>query len=524
MIRFGRLVTVSSRLRQANFSSVAAAVPRTKLFINGQFIDSQTSDWIDVHNPATNEVISRVPQATQNEMEAAVNACQRAFPAWSETSILTRQQVFLRYQQLIKDNLKELARLITLEQGKTLADAEGDVFRGLQVVEHACSVTSLMLGETLPSLTKDMDTYTFRLPIGVCAGIAPFNFPAMIPLWMFPMAMVCGNTYLMKPSERVPGATMLLARLLQDAGAPDGTLNIIHGQHAAVNFICDHPAIRAISFVGSNQAGEYIYERGSRNGKRVQSNMGAKNHGVVLPDANKENTLNQLVGAAFGAAGQRCMALSTAVLVGEAKKWLPELVEKAKKLRVNAGDQPGADVGPLISPAAKQRVCSLVECGVKEGASLLLDGRDIKVKGFEHGNFVGPTILGNVKTDMTCYKEEIFGPVLVVLEADTLDDAIEIVNNNPYGNGTAIFTTNGATARKYTHLVDVGQIGVNVPIPVPLPMFSFTGSRASFRGDTNFYGKQGIQFYTQVKTVTSQWKEEDATLTSPAVVMPTMGR
>ncbi|XP_018431148.1 PREDICTED: methylmalonate-semialdehyde dehydrogenase [acylating], mitochondrial [Nanorana parkeri] len=516
---------LSVSVRQDDFLTVFYFFqPKTKLFINGQFVDSETSDWIDIHNPATNEVIGRVPLATQNEMEAAAKSCERAFPAWSETSILHRQQIFLRYQQLIKDNLKEVARLITLEQGKTLADAEGDVFRGLQVVEHACSVTSLMLGETLPSLTKDMDIYTFRLPLGVCAGIAPFNFPAMIPLWMFPMGMVCGNTYLMKPSERVPGATMLLARLLQDAGAPDGTLNIIHGQHAAVNFICDHPSIRAISFVGSNQAGEYIYEKGSKNGKRVQSNMGAKNHGVVLPDANKENTLNQLVGAAFGAAGQRCMALSTAVLVGEAKKWLPELVERAKKLRVNAGDQPGADLGPLISKAAKQRVCSLIETGVKEGATLLLDGRQVKVKGYEDGNFVGPTVLSNVTPDMTCYKEEIFGPVLVVLEADNLDDAINIVNQNPYGNGTAIFTTNGATARKYTHLVDVGQVGVNVPIPVPLPMFSFTGSRASFRGDTNFYGKQGIQFYTQIKTVTSQWKEEDATVTSPAVVMPTMGR
>ncbi|XP_075188650.1 LOW QUALITY PROTEIN: methylmalonate-semialdehyde/malonate-semialdehyde dehydrogenase [acylating], mitochondrial, partial [Anomaloglossus baeobatrachus] len=251
---------------------------------------------------------------------------------------------------------------------------------------------------------------------------------------------------------------------------------------------------------------------------------GPKNHGVVMPDANKENTLNQLVGAAFGAAGQRCMALSTAVLVGEAKKWLPDLVEKAKKLQVNAGDQPGADVGPLISKEAKRRVCSLIDSGVKQGAALLLDGRSIKVKGYENGNFVGPTILANVTPDMTCYKEEIFGPVLVVLGADNLDEAIDIVNKNPYGNGTAIFTTNGATARKYAHLADVGQIGVNVPIPVPLPMFSFTGSRASFRGDTNFYGKQGILFYTQLKTVTSQWKEEDATLSSPAVVMPTMGR
>ncbi|KAK6478907.1 methylmalonate-semialdehyde dehydrogenase [Huso huso] len=502
----------------------ASSVPTTKLFIDGKFVESKSSEWIDIHNPATNEVIGRVPKATQEEMLAAVQSCKTAFQSWSGTSILSRQQVFLRYQQLIKDNLKEIAKIITREQGKTLADAEGDVFRGLQVVEHTCSITSLMLGETLPSITKDMDSYTYRLPLGVCAGIAPFNFPAMIPLWMYPMGLVCGNTYLMKPSERVPGATMLLAKLLQDSGAPDGTLNIIHGQHDAVNFICDHPAIKAISFVGSNQAGEYIYERGSKNGKRVQSNMGAKNHGVVMPDANKENTLNQLVGAAFGAAGQRCMALSTAILVGEAKKWLPELVDKSKKLKVNAGDQPGADVGPLISPQARNRVTELIQSGVDEGASLLLDGRSVQVKGYESGNFVGPTILANVKPHMKCYTEEIFGPVLVVLEADSLDEAIDIVNNNRYGNGTAIFTTNGATARKYTHGVDVGQIGVNVPIPVPLPMFSFTGSRDSFRGDTNFYGKQGIQFYTQIKTVTSQWKEEDSTLGSPAVVMPTMGR
>ncbi|XP_030659663.1 methylmalonate-semialdehyde dehydrogenase [acylating], mitochondrial isoform X3 [Nomascus leucogenys] len=388
-----RILQVSSKMKSNSAwysaSSFSSSVPTVKLFIDGKFVESKSDKWIDIHNPATNEVIGRVPQATKAEMDAAIASCKRAFPAWADTSVLSRQQVLLRYQQLIKENLKEIAKLITLEQGKTLADAEGDVFRGLPV-----------------------------------------------------------------------------------------------------NFICDHPDIKAISFVGSNKAGEYIFERGSRHGKRVQANMGAKNHGVVMPDANKENTLNQLVGAAFGAAGQRCMALSTAVLVGEAKKWLPELVERAKNLRVNAGDQPGADLGPLITPQAKERVCNLIDSGTKEGASILLDGRKIKVKGYENGNFVGPTIISNVKPNMTCYKEEIFGPVLVVLETETLDEAIQIVNNNPYGNGTAIFTTNGATARKYAHLVDVGQVGVNVPIPVPLPMFSFTGSRSSFRGDTNFYGKQ----------------------------------
>jgi malonate-semialdehyde dehydrogenase (acetylating)/methylmalonate-semialdehyde dehydrogenase len=497
-------------------------VPNTKLFLDGKFVESKTSDWIDLHDPATNEVITRVPKATQSEMEAAVSSCKEAFKTWSDTTPLTRQQHMFKLQELIKRDLKKIAASITKEQGKTLVDAEGDVMRGLQVVEHCCSITSLQLGESLQGIAKDMDTITYRTPLGVTAGITPFNFPAMIPLWMFPMALVTGNTMVMKPSERDPGACMLLMELMNEAGFPPGTVNVIHGAHDSVNFICDHPDIRAISFVGSDQAGKYIYERGSRNGKRVQSNMGAKNHGVIMPDANKEATINALVGAAFGAAGQRCMALSTVVWVGEAKNWIPEVVERAKKLKVSAGHEAGADLGPLISPQAKQRVCDLVESGVKDGAQLLLDGRGIKVSGYEKGNFVGPTILHGVQPNMTCYKEEIFGPVLCSMEADTLENAIEIINNNPYGNGTAIFTTNGATARKYTELIDVGQIGINVPIPVPLPMFSFTGSRGSFRGDTNFYGKQGIQFYTQVKTVTQLWRSEDATDKKATVAMPVM--
>jgi len=500
----------------------ASAAPTTKLFINGQFIESKTDKFLDVHNPATNEVVTRVPCATAAEMESAATAASKAFKTWSQTSVLTRQQVMFKYQQLIKENMKEIAKLITLEQGKTLADAEGDVLRGLQVVEHCCSVTSLQLGETMPSVAKDMDTLSYRVPLGVCAGVAPFNFPAMIPLWMFPVATVCGNTYIFKPSERVPGAAMLLVKLMQDAGCPDGVVNIIHGQHDAVNFVCDHPAIRAISFVGSDQAGQYIYERGSRNGKRVQSNMGAKNHGVIMPDANKETTITQLVGAAFGAAGQRCMALSTAVFVGEAKEWLPEIVERAKALKVNAGHEADADIGPVISPSAKARINKLVQSGIDEGAKCLLDGRDVTVPGYVNGNFVGPTVLADVKPNMKCYREEIFGPVLVALSVDTLDDAVELINNNPYGNGTAIFTNNGATARKFTNDIDVGQIGINVPIPVPLPMFSFTGSRGSFRGDANFYGKAGLNFYTQWKTVTQMWRDSDITPTTSATAMPVM--
>ncbi|KAK6998180.1 methylmalonate-semialdehyde dehydrogenase [acylating] mitochondrial [Biomphalaria glabrata] len=513
-------LTSSQSLHFARCFASSANIPTTKMFINNEFVESKTKKWIDLHNPATNEVITRVPESTTAEMEAAVAAAKAAFPAWSKSTVLSRQQIMFRFQDLIKKNMKRLAASITQEQGKTLIDAEGDVLRGLQVVEHCCSITSLQLGETLPGIAKDMDTFTFRLPLGVTAGITPFNFPAMIPLWMFPMAVVCGNTSVMKPSERDPGALMILMELCQEAGFPPGVVNVIHGRHDSVNFICDHPDIRAISFVGSDQAGQYIYERGSKNGKRVQSNMGAKNHGVVMPDANKESTLTSLVGAAFGAAGQRCMALSTAIFVGEAKQWIPELVERAKKLKVTAGTEPDADLGPLISPEAKKRVCDLIQSGVDAGAKLLLDGRNIKVKGYEKGNFVGPTILHNVNPKMKCYTEEIFGPVLVSMEVDTLEDAINIVNANPYGNGTAIFTTNGATARKYTMECDVGQVGVNVPIPVPLPMFSFTGSRGSFRGDQNFYGKQGIQFYTQIKTVTQMWRGEDAVSSRPATNMP----
>ncbi|XP_059486144.1 probable methylmalonate-semialdehyde dehydrogenase [acylating], mitochondrial [Neocloeon triangulifer] len=511
-----------SRCGGVRFQSSAAAAPTTKLFINGQFVESKTNSWVDLHNPATNEVVTRVPNSTLDEMNSAVEAAKEAYKSWSKTSILTRQQIMFRYQDIIRKNMKELAENVTIENGKTLVDAEGDVLRGLQVVEHCCSITSLQLGESLSGIARDMDTHSYRTPLGVVAGIAPFNFPAMIPLWMYPMAIVCGNTFVMKPSERVPGACMMLVQMLKDAGCPDGVVNVIHGTHDSVNFICDQPDIKAISFVGSDQAGKYIYERGSRNGKRVQSNMGAKNHGVIMPDANKENTLNQLVGAAFGAAGQRCMALSTAVFVGEANKWLPELIERAQKLKVNAGHVPGTDVGPVISPQSKKRICDLIQSGVDQGAKLILDGRNLVVPGYDKGNFVGPTILTDVTPSMKCYTEEIFGPVLVCLSADTLDDAIQLINKNPYGNGTAIFTTNGATARKFTQEIDVGQVGVNVPIPVPLPMFSFTGSRGSFLGDAHFYGKQGINFYTDVKTVTQLWRESDVTHTKAAVAMPVM--
>merc|ERR1712038_1432122 len=500
-----------SLVSRAGLSYAGGKIPQTtQNIINGQWVDSKADRWIDVHNPATNQVVTKVPHSTIDEMEAAVESAKNAFKTWSRTTPLARQHIMFRYQQLIKDNLKEVAKLITTEQGKTLADAEGDVMRGLQVVENLCANTSLMLGETLTGISKDMDLTSYRVPLGVCAGIAPFNFPAMIPLWMFPTGLITGNTYIMKPSERDPTACMALVELLRDAGAPDGTVNVIHGQHDCVNFICDHPDIRAISFVGGDPAGRHIYNRGSANEKRVQCNMGAKNHGVIMPDANKEYVVNQLVGAAFGAAGQRCMALTPAVMVGEANDLLPDIAAKASKLKVGAGHEASPDIPPVISPASKARIERLIQSAVDEGAELLLDGRGATVEGYPDGNFCGPSIITNMKPNMTAYKEEIFGPVLCVLSVDTLEEAIELINNNPYGNGTAIFTTNGATARKFTADIDVGQVGVNVPIPVPLPMMSFTGSRGSFLGDTNFYGKQGLNFYTQVKTVTSMWREGDA--------------
>ncbi|KAL7236078.1 hypothetical protein ACSBR1_019364 [Camellia fascicularis] len=483
------------------------SAPRVPNLIGGRFVDSQSSEFIDVINPATQEVVSQLPLTTNEEFKAAVSAAKQAFPSWRNTPITTRQRIMFKLQELIRRDMDKIAMNITTEQGKTLKDAQGDVFRGLEVVEHACGMATLQMGEFAPNVSNGIDTYSLREPLGVCAGICPFNFPAMIPLWMFPVATTCGNTFILKPSEKDPGASIMLAELAKEAGLPDGVLNIVHGTNDIVNAICDDDDIRAISFVGSNTAGMHIYSRASAKGKRVQSNMGAKNHGVVMPDANVDATLNALAAAGFGAAGQRCMALSTVVLVGGSKSWEDKLVERAKALKVSAGMEPDADLGPVISKQAKERIYKLIQSGVDSGARLLLDGRNIRVPGYEQGNFIGPTILSDVTPDMECYKEEIFGPVLLCLKADSLEEAINIVNKNKYGNGAAIFTTSGVVARKFQNEIEAGQVGINVPIPVPLAFFSFTGSKASFAGDLNFYGKGGVHFYTQVKTVTQQWKD-----------------
>lgn len=511
-----------TRIFQSANIAFFSDIPRVKNFINGKFQDSKTDRWIDLTNPATNEVIGLVPETTYEEMKDASDSAAEAFKTWRDVPVQTRARVMLNYQSLIRQHSEELAAIITREQGKTLADARGDVFRGLEVVEHACSMGTLMMGETLGNLSTNLDTYSYREPLGVCAGIAPFNFPAMIPLWMYPLAIAAGNTYVLKPSEQDPLTAMRLVELAVQAGVPSGVLNVIHGARDAVKFVCTDDHIKAISFVGSNTAGEYIYETGSRHGKRVQSNMGAKNHAVILPDADKEDTLNQLTAAGFGAAGQRCMALSVAIFVGETVNWIPEIAARARTLKVNAGHEPGADVGPLISPSAKDRLLRLVQSGLDDGCHLALDGRDVKVEKYPNGNFVGPTILAGVKPHMTCYQEELFGPVLQCMSAASLDEAIQIVNANQYGNGTAIFTTSGAAARKYQHEVECGQVGINVPIPVPLPMFSFTGSKASYRGNLNFYGKAGVQFFTQWKTITSKWAYNEKAA-AMSLSMPTLG-
>ena len=486
------------------------AAPTVKLLVDGRLVESATTEWRDVVNPATQQVLARVPFATPSEIDAAIASAAKAFAAWRETSIGTRMRVMLKLQELIRRDMKKLAACLTAEQGKTLADAEGDVFRGLEVVEHACSVGTIQMGEHLEQVAGGVDVYSVRQPLGVCAGITPFNFPAMIPLWMFPMAVVCGNTFVLKPSEQDPMTTMLLAELALEAGLPPGVLNVVHGGKAAVDALCSHPAVRAVSFVGSTPVGNHVYRLASQNGKRAQCMMGAKNHAVVLPDAHKEQSLNALVGAGFGAAGQRCMAISVAVLVGRAAEWIPDIVAKAKSLKVSAGTEPGADLGPLVSKAAKARVLSLIEAGVKEGATLELDGRGLAVAGYPEGNFVGPTVFSGVKPGMTIYREEIFGPVLCLVTVATLDEAIALVNANPFGNGTGVFTQSGAAARKFQHEIDVGQVGINVPIPVPVPYFSFTGSRGSRLGDNGPYGKQALHFYTQVKTVTARWFDDEA--------------
>lgn len=487
-------------------------VPRVPLLIDGQLVQSQTSEWRDVINPATQEVVARVPLATREELDRAVASAKAAFQTWRNSGQGARMRVMLKLQELLRANMTKLAEMITREHGKTLPDAEGEVGRGLEVVEHACSIASLQLGEYAENAAGGIDVYTLIQPLGVCAGITAFNFPVMLPCFMFPMAVACGNTFVLKPSEQDPTSSLFLAQLALEAGLPPGVLNVVHGGPEIANGLCEHPDIKAVSFIGSTRVGTEIYQRASQAGKRCQAMMGAKNHCVILPDADPEVALNQLLGAAFGAAGQRCMAASVAVLVGQARDWLPDFVERAKKLKLNAGTDREADLGPLVSPQARKRVETLIQKGVDEGARLLLDGRNPTVAGFEQGNFVGPTVFDGVTEGMSIYQEEVFGPVLCVVGVDTLEEAVAFINRNPNGNGVALFTQDGGAARYFQNNIDVGQVGINIPIPVPVAWFSFTGSRGSKLGDLGPNGKQAVQFWTQTKTVTARWSAHGRTV------------
>ncbi|WP_330147226.1 CoA-acylating methylmalonate-semialdehyde dehydrogenase [Shewanella oncorhynchi] len=487
---------------------------QVKHYIDGEFIQGTGTSQIIVTNPANNSPIAVINAATSEEVHAAIASAKAAFKTWKEVPVSERARVMLRYQHLLKEHHDELATILAKETGKTFEDAKGDVWRGIEVAEHACNVASLLMGETVENVARSIDTYSYTQPLGVCAGITPFNFPAMIPLWMFPLSIACGNTFILKPSEQDPMTPQRLVELFVEAGAPKGVLQLVHGDKTAVDILLADPAIKAISFVGSVAVGQYIYKTGTDNLKRVQAFAGAKNHCVIMPDANKQQVINNLVGASVGAAGQRCMAISVAVFVGAAKEWIPELKEALAKVRPGLWDDKEAGYGPVISPAAKTRVLKLIAQGKAEGAECLLDGSDFTVEGYESGNWIGPTMFDKVTTEMSIYKEEIFGPVLCCMESDSLEAAIELVNASPYGNGTSIFTASGAAARKYQHEIEVGQVGINVPIPVPLPFFSFTGWKGSFYGDQHAYGKQAVRFYTETKTITSRWFESDIAVAS----------
>lgn len=478
-------------------------------YINGEFSKSESPRHLDVTNPASQLVLAKVPCATTDEINTAIDSAKQAFLTWREVPAPDRARLMLRYQHLLKAHHDELAEILSQETGKIFADAKGDVWRGIEVVEQACHIPALMMGETLENVAREIDTYSYVQPMGVFAGITPFNFPAMIPLWMFPMAIACGNTFILKPSEQDPLTPMRLAELFEEAGFPKGVLQVVHGDREQVDQIITHPDIRGVSFVGSAPVGQHIYRTGTQNLKRVQCMTGAKNHMVIMPDANKQQVINHLVGASVGAAGQRCMAISVALLVGEAQDWLDDIADAMNKVKPGLWNDEDAGFGPLINPAAKERVRKLIQSGKNEGAQCLLDGSDFTLPGYEQGNWLGPTLFANVTPEMGVYREEIFGPVLLTMPADCLDDAIALINANPYGNGTSIFTASGAAARYFQHHIDVGQVGINVPIPVPLPFFSFTGWKQSFYGDQHPYGKQAVRFYTETKTITSRWFDED---------------
>jgi malonate-semialdehyde dehydrogenase (acetylating)/methylmalonate-semialdehyde dehydrogenase len=477
------------------------------LLIGGQWQEINSVATTPIHNPSTGDVIAQAPLCGAKEVDAAVEAAAAAFPGWWETPPVERARVMFRFRTLLEENFEDIVRCNTREHGKTLVESRGDVRRGIEMVEFASGIPSLLMGESLENLARGIDCDTIRQPLGVCVGITPFNFPAMVPLWMYPTALVCGNTFVLKPSEKVPLTAIKIGRLLEQAGLPKGVFNLVHGGRECVDALLTHPKVKAISFVGSTPIARYIFETGTRHGKRVQSNGGAKNFVFLMPDADVENSVRGVVEGAYGCAGERCMASSTAVVIGDAAtKVLPSLVEAARAIKVGPTDrEPQPNMGPLITRQHRDRVAQLIEAGAKEGARVAADGRGVKIADAPNGFFLGATVLDEVQTGMTVAKEEIFGPVLNVMRFDDLDSAIETANRSPYGNGASIFTRSGKAAREFRHRIRCGMVGVNIGVPASMAWFPFNGWNESFFGDLHMQGKEGVQFFTQQKVTMTRW-------------------
>jgi malonate-semialdehyde dehydrogenase (acetylating) / methylmalonate-semialdehyde dehydrogenase len=475
-------------------------------WIGGKPATGSSDRTSPVWNPATGEQQAEVALASVDDVDSAVRTAKAAFESWGQSSLSQRTKILFKFRELVNANVQKLAEAISDEHGKVVSDARGEVQRGLEVIEFACGIPTLLKGDFSDQVSTGVDVYSFRQPLGVCVGITPFNFPAMVPMWMYPVAIATGNTFVLKPSERDPSASMLVAELWAEAGLPDGVFNVVHGDKTAVDALLEHPDVAAVSFVGSTPIARYIYETGTASGKRVQALGGAKNHAIVLPDAPIDYASDHLVAAAFGSAGERCMAISTAVTVGSAGDELISAVsEKARAVKVGPGRERDSEMGPVVTQAARERIVGLIGSGEQQGATLAVDGRGLAVPGHENGFWVGPTVIDQVQPSMDVYKEEIFGPVLVNLRADSVDEAIQLINSNPYGNGTAIFTSSGEAARRFQRGVNVGLIGINVPIPVPMAYYSFGGWKDSLFGQSHIHGPEGVAFYTRAKVVTSRW-------------------
>ena len=477
------------------------------LFTGGEWLETNGLATSPVFNPSTGEQIAETPLCAAKEVDAAVQAAAAAFPAWWETPPTERARVLFRFKMLMEEHFEEVVRCNTREHGKTLIESRGDVRRGIEMIEFACGVPSLLMGESIENIARGIDCDTIRQPLGVCVGITPFNFPAMVPLWMYPTAIACGNTFVLKPSEKVPLTAIQVAKLFEKAGLPKGVLNIVHGGRECVDALLTHPKVKAVSFVGSTPIARYIFEVGTKHGKRVQSNGGAKNFDFLMPDADIENSVRGLVEAAYGCAGERCMAGSTAVVIGgAAKKVLPPLIEAARAIKVGRTDiEAQPNMGPVISRQHRDRVAHLIETGAKEGAKIAADGRGVKVDGAPNGFFLGATILDEVQTGMSVAKEEIFGPVLNVMRFADLDSAIEVANRSPYGNGASIFTRSGKAAREFKHRIQCGMVGINIGVPASMAWFPFNGWNESFFGDLHMQGKESVHFFTQQKVTTTRW-------------------